>query len=468
MIRAFAIASAFALVAIATQIDDSRPEPCSCRDTALVCSLPVTFEMSTRSGRLLIQEAPGKGANATCLNRNLWKNVPTPKVEVLQKSWNDAACTLSSKAFAVQQGFAENDLFSTPCFTSSLPQKKEDFDINYVDYLKSTEEKRLKRYTIDVQSLTNSKSLDLGRTSGLCNCESEVLRRWLRKEIPTTKTACKVEGSDGFALLTIQGSCPNGLLEHNGYCYGSSNWTRFTYDVVRGFLVVYGSGFSANLRYAANLTWPNGTSFLTSATSSSLVNVTFALKNYTKNHRFEAEKTAVISIRSPIAVVPFEGERGNDSIVLASKHPGCVRYHLLTDVRRKVSNMFRSEDLCDAEQSGSGGSGDGYYSSQWLSSPNFSPNSWHRFDDTLGGRMPESCPPSGSCGTFAPGWLRGSHPQKVGEEENKTVCFNYADKYFYDCCCCQRTFVQTVNCGTFYVYNLPTVPACPYAYCADA
>ena len=102
MIRAFAIASAFALVAIATQIDDSRPEPCSCRDTALVCSLPVTFEMSTRSGRLLIQEyveqpigeqnsrtanfrAPGKGANATCLNRNLWKNVPTPKVEVLQK-----------------------------------------------------------------------------------------------------------------------------------------------------------------------------------------------------------------------------------------------------------------------------------------------------------------------------------------------------------------------------------------------
>ena len=104
MIRAFAIASAFALVAIATQIDDSRPEPCSCRDTALVCSLPVTFKMSTRSGRLLIQEyveqpiaigeqnsrtakfrAPGKGANATCLNRNLWKNVATRNVEVLQK-----------------------------------------------------------------------------------------------------------------------------------------------------------------------------------------------------------------------------------------------------------------------------------------------------------------------------------------------------------------------------------------------
>ena len=224
---------------------------------------------------------------------------------------------------------------------------------------------------------------------------------------------------------------------------------------------MYGSGFSANLRYTANLTWPNGTSFLTSATSSSLVNIAFALKNYTKHHRFEAETSAVISIRSPIAVVPFEGERGNDSIALASKHPGCVRYHLLTDVRRKLSNG--KGDLCDANPIEDSGSGDDYTYDH-----SFSPNSWHRFDDTLGGRMPESCPPWGRCGTFFSGWLQGSLPQKVGDEETKKVCFSDWFFFIYHRCCVLTILVQTVNCGTFYVYNLPSVPACPYAYCADA
>ena len=89
---------------------------------------------------------------------------------------------------------------------------------------------------------------------------------------------------------------------------------------------------------------------------------------------------------------------------------------------------------------------------------------WHVFAASIGGQMPETCPPIARCGTSAPGWLNGSHPTIVGQTSNQTVCFHWRK----DCCNWQTT-VEITHCGRFYVYNLPSEPCgCDLAYCSDA
>ena len=39
--------------------------------------------------------------------------------------------------------------------------------------------------------------------------------------------------------------------------------------------------------------------------------------------------------------------------------------------------------------------------------------------------MPTSVVEEYYCGTHAPGWLNGAHPQTTGETVTQTVCFNW-------------------------------------------
>ena len=89
---------------------------------------------------------------------------------------------------------------------------------------------------------------------------------------------------------------------------------------------------------------------------------------------------------------------------------------------------------------------------------------WKRFADSIGGSMPESCPESvHRCGTAAPGWLNGAHPTVVGQSADMQVCF-----YWSGNCCSIQVSVEVINCGLYYIYNLPLPPFCFLAYCGSA
>ena len=87
---------------------------------------------------------------------------------------------------------------------------------------------------------------------------------------------------------------------------------------------------------------------------------------------------------------------------------------------------------------------------------------WHSFSPTIGGAMPEKCTFQYYCGTYASGWLKGSHPNVIGQKISRTVCFSYSSN-----CCHEQTSVEVINCGQYYIYNLPNTPNCYNGYCAQ-
>ncbi|XP_062512438.1 macrophage receptor MARCO-like [Corticium candelabrum] len=94
---------------------------------------------------------------------------------------------------------------------------------------------------------------------------------------------------------------------------------------------------------------------------------------------------------------------------------------------------------------------------------NFQPG-WYVFADSIGGQMPQTCPPMHHCGTHAPGWLNGTHPTALGETSKETVCFHWNNN-----CCKWHVTVEITNCAGVYVYNLPEGPCeCWLGYCSDA
>ena len=86
---------------------------------------------------------------------------------------------------------------------------------------------------------------------------------------------------------------------------------------------------------------------------------------------------------------------------------------------------------------------------------------WHSFSPIIGGAMPEKCTSQYYCGTSAPGWLKGSHPNVIGQKISRTVCFSWRGN-----CCNWQASVEVINCGQYYIYNLPNTPDCILAYCA--
>ena len=84
---------------------------------------------------------------------------------------------------------------------------------------------------------------------------------------------------------------------------------------------------------------------------------------------------------------------------------------------------------------------------------------WHgedfyRFMEPAGVRLPESAPEEYHCGTFAPGWLNGTHPTKNGVEVKGTVCFG-GNEGDYPKQCKSNREISITECLGFYVYYLP-------------
>ena len=148
-----------------------------------------------------------------------------------------------------------------------------------------------------------------------------------------------------------------------------------------------------------------------------------------------------------------EKERKGDKIVNDSLPSPCYphNHRVLDETWRKVSQHRNTVgNHCNKKT--------GYYCNKHGSQPG-----WHRGSPTIGGAMPETCPTDSHCGTYIPGWLKGSHPTVIGQKVSQTVCFHY-----YNNCCQRQITVQVINCGSYYVYYLPNVPFCNMAYCGKA
>ena len=140
----------------------------------------------------------------------------------------------------------------------------------------------------------------------------------------------------------------------------------------------------------------------------------------------------------------IQGEKGETSKVTLPSQCNNSNHQVLSNKWRKVS-YTKAGFRCDAKTTG------------------FQPG-WYVFDASIGGKMPQTCPPTGRCGAFAPGWLKGSHPTEFGQTSKETVCFHWNEK-----CCNLQVTVDITNCGGFYAYKLPyTSNVCSSVYCGDA
>ena len=88
---------------------------------------------------------------------------------------------------------------------------------------------------------------------------------------------------------------------------------------------------------------------------------------------------------------------------------------------------------------------------------------WYRFEGAAGDRMPDECVPMEHCGTYAPGWIQGNHPNVDEGVVIRKVCYHM----YYNCCHFQND-IRVRNCSTYFVYELQTTPDCPLRYCGNA
>jgi hypothetical protein len=86
---------------------------------------------------------------------------------------------------------------------------------------------------------------------------------------------------------------------------------------------------------------------------------------------------------------------------------------------------------------------------------------WYRFVGS-GTRIPETAPTTYRCGTDAPGWLSGGHPALGDGIASRTVNFHWNNNPSN-----WSAQVSVINCGDYFVYNLPDVPACDLRYCTE-
>ena len=223
-----------------------------------------------------------------------------------------------------------------------------------------------------------------------------------------------------------------------------TDWTSYTYDLTTEDVRIAGIGFDPKAMHKANFTWPNQTKVLSIRTKPrGIGEIVFNMKNYSAS--FGPKQSVRIELFSPRGKIPYAGMESGDSIMFETVHDACKpnAYRLISDDWRKTSNTNQRSLRCD----------------RWSNLA----RKWFRIDDSIGGRMPESCMPLRRCGTNAPGWLQGTHPTEIGVEVSDKICYRWTRS-----CCQWSANVKIVNCGSYYVYYVPKFSnACYLAFCGD-
>ena len=95
---------------------------------------------------------------------------------------------------------------------------------------------------------------------------------------------------------------------------------------------------------------------------------------------------------------------------------------------------------------------------------------WYRFDSSAGSEMPTTKPDFWRCGTYAPIWMDGSHPQELEKPVSRKACVNLP--YVPPIGCGISYTIQVIKCKEanvnkeFYLYQLKEPGYCSLAYCA--
>ena len=144
-----------------------------------------------------------------------------------------------------------------------------------------------------------------------------------------------------------------------------------------------------------------------------------------------------------------------------SNHPNpvaeCLNYEILNDARRHYTKDYISgEILCDNIN-------DDYYKNK-----NWKGRNFYRVMAPAGTKIKEGCVAGEkTCGTHAQGYIKvGTHPTLLNQRVKMTVCFKYGS--VCPPSSCQREVeIEAINCGSYYVYDLPNINVCALAYCTE-
>ena len=72
-----------------------------------------------------------------------------------------------------------------------------------------------------------------------------------------------------------------------------------------------------------------------------------------------------------------------------------------------------------------------------------------------------------ACGTGRQGYIRvGTHPTRLNQRVKMTVCFK-GGSVCPPSSCAHEVEIEAINCGSYYVYDLPNIDDCAYAYCTE-
>ena len=88
------------------------------------------------------------------------------------------------------------------------------------------------------------------------------------------------------------------------------------------------------------------------------------------------------------------------------------------------------------------------------------PVGWYRFKGDAGTKMPTTRVPAYRCGTDWSGWLDGAHPTVEDGKVKRTVCFSDRPSG-----CTYSIEINVKNCGSYFIYNLLSLPGCNSRYC---
>ena len=126
----------------------------------------------------------------------------------------------------------------------------------------------------------------------------------------------------------------------------------------------------------------------------------------------------------------------------------CQNYVTIRDVRRSTAYVYNltsgDKAICDS----------GYIKD----------DTWYRFQSVAGNKMPTTNPGNFRCGTYAPIWMKGTHPTASNVIVNAKAC---ASIPFVSPPGCGVSYdIKVVKCTTFYIYQLKDPGQCDLAYCA--